>query len=244
MDPKGRFRVLKTPPLDGPSAIASIDGKEAWTFYQRGPYANRLAVIDRQGQRILTLTLDGDILSSLTSERFPDPPVQLWGCAFDYYGNIIATDLTKSCLRKFDKDLHYVVTFGSEGTDDFQFTQPRGIAFNHQFGQLLVAEKDIVQYFWNGADAVDLSAQPEGPKVKISFRLTERALVTAEIQDVVGKTIATLATNQDLEQGPQELDWAADPSVKKGDYSLKMRVMATYSTRERIAKEITFPITH
>lgn len=244
MDAKGRFRVLKTPPLDGPSAIAAIDAKEAWTFYQQGPYANRLAVIDRQGQRILTLTLDGDILSSLTSERFPDPPVQLWGCAFDYYGNVIATDYAKSCLRKFDKDLRYVVTFGSEGTDDFQFTQPRGIAFNHQFGQLLVAEKDSVQYFWNGADAVDLQAQPEGPKIKVGFQLTERALVSAEVQDASGKTVATLTANQDLEQGHQELDWTPAPTLKRGDYSLKMRVMATYSTRERIAKEITFPLSY
>jgi len=136
------------------------------------------------------------------------------------------------------------VTFGSEGTDDFQFTQPRGVAFNHQFGQLLVAEKDCVQYFWNGADALDLKAQTDGTQVKIGFFLTEKALITAEIQDAKGKTIANLAQARGMELGQEELDWTPDKTVPKGGYSLKMQVMATYSSRERIAKELSLPVTY
>jgi len=238
---KGRFHVLDTPELEGPSAIAVIDGKEAWTFYQQGPYANRLAVIDRQGTRLQTFTLTGEPLAHVTADQLNDPPVKLWGCAFDYYGNVVATDFEKSALRKFDKDLHPVVTFGSEGEDDFQFSQPRGIAINHQFGQVLIAEKNSVQYFWNGADAVQLTAVPEAGKIRFPYFLTERALITAEIKTQDGKVVKSLADHQDLEQGSQELDWVPDRSASSGDYVLKMTVMATYSSRDRIAKEITLP---
>ena len=245
MDRKGRCRVLPTPPLDGPSAIASIDGHEAWTFYTQGPYANRLAVIDQKGGRLTTFTPDGKPLAGVTSVQVPDPPLQLYGCAFDYLGNVVATDFAKSCLRKFDKDLHYVVTFGSPGTDDFQFTEPRGIAIHHQFGQVLVSEKNSVQYFWNGADALNLKAE-EGPKgFHFPFFLTEKATVDARILNADGNTVTVLSKPQDpaRDQGPQSVDWTPDATVKKGDYTLRMQVMATYSSRERIEKELDLPVT-
>lgn len=67
-------------------------------------------------------------------------------------------------------------------------------------------------------------------------------MVTADIKTQGGSVVKSLAVKQDLEQGPQELDWVLDGSVQKGDYVLKMTVMATYSSRDRIAKEITLPV--
>ncbi len=244
MDPKGHFRVLPTPHLQGPSAITATDAHEAWTFYQQGPYANRLAVIDQKGARLVTLNLEGQGLAAISSVELPDPPMQLYGCAFDYYGNVVATDFGKSCLRKFDRDLKYVVTFGGPGDDDFQFTEPRGIAIHHQFGQMLVAEKSSVQYFWNGADAVNLKAQPSPKGIQFPFFLTERALVSADILDDSGNPVTNLAKGQDREQGNQEIDWTPAPSVRGGDYTLRMQVMATYSSRDRIEKEISLPVTY
>jgi len=244
MDPKGHFKVLATPHLQGPSAIAAIDAHEAWTFYQQGPYADRLAVIDQKGARLLTLTLEGQGLAAISSVELPDPPMQLYGCAFDYYGNVVATDFGKSCLRKFDRDLKYLVSFGGPGEDDFQFTEPRGIAIHHQFGQMLVAEKESVQYFWNGADAVSLKVQPSAKGFQIPFFLTERALVSADILDDAGNAVTNLAKSQDREQGSQEIDWVPAPSVHGGAYTLRMQVMATYSSRDRIEKEISLPVTY
>ncbi len=247
MDHKGRFHLLNTVHLEEPSAIAAIDAHEAWTFYQQGPYANRLAVIDQKGTRLITLTLEGQPLAGISTYQVPDPPMQLWGCAFDYYGNVVATDFGKSCLRKFDKDLKYVVSFGDPGTDDFQFTEPRGIAIQNQFGQVMIAEKDSVQYFWNGADAVNLKVNPAPPPAKgfhASFFLTERALVSADILNEAGNPVTSLAQNKDMEQGPEALDWTLAPPVQGGTYTLKMEVMATYSSRDRIEKEISQPVTY
>jgi hypothetical protein len=180
-------------------------------------------------------------LAQVTAAQVPDPPVKLHGCAFDYYGNLVVTDNAKSCLRKFNKDLKYLAAFGKEGDDDFEFQEPRGIAIHHQFGQVIVAEKKSAQYFWNGADALDLTAVQEGGKVRFKFFLTERALVTAEVTSRGGETLKKLASDQDLEEGPQELDWVPEASQVPGDHYLKMRVMATYSSRDRIAKVLTFP---
>jgi hypothetical protein len=154
---------------------------------------------------------------------------------------VVVTDGLKGCLRKFDKDLHYLVTFGGPGGDDFQFTEPRGIAINHQFGQVLVSEKDSVQYFWNGADALDPQVQLSGAGFRVPFFLTERALVTAEVMDGAAKPVTTLAHKQDLESGHQELDWTPAPTVPAGDYTLLLHIMATYSSRDRIEKQIKVP---
>ncbi len=244
MNHKGHCVVLQTPALEGPTGIACIDAKEAWTFFQQGPYADRLAVIDQGGQRLRTLTQEGGPLYRITAADMPDGPVSLWGCAFDYFGNVIATDTLKGTLRKFDKDLRYVASFGTAGDDDFQFNEPRGIAFNHQFGQILVAEKNSVQYMWNGTDVLELSAQRDGGTLKFPFKLTERSLLTAEIRDEKGKPVASLAKGQDMEMGKQELDWTPEPTVPKGSYTLFLRLMATYSTRDRVAKEIELPVTY
>jgi hypothetical protein len=238
-DARGFFKVLPTGPLQGPSALAVIDAGEAWTFHQQGPYANRLAVIDRDGTRLQTFSLSGSPLAQVTAAQVPDPPVKLYGCAFDYYGNLVATDNAKSCLRKFNKDLKFLVSFGKSGDDDYEFQEPRGIAFHHQFGQVIVAERKSAQYFWNGADAVELGTVQEAGKVRFKFFLTERALVTAEVTSRGGGTLKKLLSSQDLEEGPQELAWAPDPGQPPGDYTLKMNVMATYSSRDRIAKEIS-----
>lgn len=235
-DKKGRFRLLPIEGLRAPSALAVIDGQEPWTFYRQGDYANRLAVIDQMGSRLQTFTLEGKPLA----QAVPDPsdPFKLAGCAFDYYGNVVATDFDKDCLRKFDRNLHLITNFGSPGTGDFQFTEPRGIAFNREFGQILVAERDSAQYFWNGADALDLKAVFEKGKVRFPFFLTERALVTGTIEKTDGTVVKKLADAKDLEEGTQELDWS--PSVP-GDYQFRLSVMATYSSRERVAKEELLP---
>jgi DNA-binding beta-propeller fold protein YncE len=244
--PQGKFRILAAPPLESPSALCVMDSKEDWTFYKQGPFADRLAVIDQQGKRLSTLTLGGSPLTQVTAREIADPPVRLWGCAFDYYGNVVATDFAKSCLRKFDRNLKPLVFFGSEGDGDYQFTEPRGIAINRQFGQMIVAEKDSAQYYWNGADAVSLKTVQEGGKIRIPFFLTERALLDAEIRTpgAGGERVKVLAKGQDLEEGPQELDWAPEAGQAEGEYLLKMRVMATYSSRDRVAKEIALPVTY
>ncbi len=242
-DAHGKVHVLNIAGLEAPCALAVIDQKEAWTFYRQGAYADRLAVIDQMGNRLQTFTLEGQPLASVTAAQLNDGPMKLSACAFDYYGNLIATDFEKSCLRKFDRNLKEIVSFGNPGVGDFEFLEPRGIAFNRQFGQILVSEKDSVQYFWNGADVLRPKISQEKLKNHVSFFLTERALVTAVVQKADGTDVKELAHAKDLEEGDQELDWVPQASDLPGDYQVKLTVMATYSSRDRVAKEVVEPFT-
>lgn len=241
-DAKGSFRILPISGLEDPTALCVIDSKADWSFYKTGPLANRLAVIDRQGQRLQTFTLQGKPLAQFTADQVPDGPMRLWGCAFDYYGNVVATDFEKGCLRKFGRNLEYLTTFGSEGDEDYQFDEPRGICVNNQFGQMFVSEKNSADYYWIGADAQNLAFQKTAKGFRFPFFLTERALVTAVVKDAEGNPVATLADGMDLEEGAQELDWTPDPAIPSGSYTLQLTVMATYSTREREAKELDLTV--
>jgi DNA-binding beta-propeller fold protein YncE len=233
----GRYHVLDIQGLEAPCALAVIDEKEDWTFYRQGLYANRLAVIDQMGNRVQTFTLEGKPLAQMTVDQITDPPMKLSGCAFDYYGNLVATDFEKSCLRKFDRTLQPIISFGGPGEGDFEFNEPRGIAFNRQFGQILVSEQDSVQYFWNGADALNLKVSQSNAKEHIAFFLTERSLVSASIETPDGTLVQKLTDQKDLEEGDQELDWSPGVSAVSDDYQVKLTVMATYSSRDRVAKE-------
>jgi len=244
-NPQGQYHVLDIQGLDAPCALAVIDQQEDWTFYRKGVYANRLAVIDQMGNRVQIFALEGgQPLAQMTADQITDPPMKLSGCAFDYYGNLVATDFEKSCLRKFDRNLHQIVSFGGPGEGDFEFTEPRGIAFNRQFGQILISEQDSVQYFWNGVDALNLKVFQSNAKEHISFFLTERALVTASIEMPDGTLVQKLTDQKDLEEGDQELDWSPGVSNVSGDYQIKLTVMATYSSRDRVAKELIEPFNY
>ncbi|HET9870017.1 MAG TPA: NHL repeat-containing protein, partial [bacterium] len=240
--PHGAVRVLPLQGLDHPTALAVIDSKADWTFYKTGPLADRLAVIDRMGARLSTYTLAGAPLAQFTSDQAPDGPMRLWGCAFDYYGNLVATDTAAGCLRKFGRNLEYLATFGSPGVGDYQFDHPRGICLNTQFGQMFVANRQSADYYWVGADARDLAFQRTPQGFRFPFFLTERALVTAKVLDGQGAPVKDLGAGMDLEEGAQELDWDPDPSLPAGTYTLRLTVMATYSTREREAKRLELSV--
>lgn len=62
--------------------------------------------------------------------------------------------------------------------------------------------------------------------------------MTAVVETPDGKVIRELAHGKDLEEGDQELDWAPDNSMAPGDYQIRLTVMATYSSRERVSKEL------
>jgi hypothetical protein len=75
--------------------------------------------------------------------------------------------------------------------------------------------------------------------------LTEPTLLTADIRDSKGNVVKSLADGtRQMEIGTNELDWTPEPSTPKGIYNLHVRLMATYSTRERVAKEMDMPVTY
>lgn len=238
-DPGGEFRVLQTggAPLEGPLALAVIDRRDPWTFYREGPYADRLAVLEKGGTRIRTFTLEGDPLAAVTAESLGEN-VRWAGLAFDYLGNLTVTEPSSGCLRKFDRDLNSITCFGNPGEGDFQFDDPRGVAIHKQLGQVLVVERKSVQYLWIGADVLEPQARVHKGGVDFSFLLTERAYVSAEVRDGKDRKVATPAEKKEMDLGRRTLAWKAEGDVPPGRYALELTVMATYSSRDRVAKAV------
>jgi len=240
---QGKWSVLSTGvSLNGPEALCVIDSKEAWTFFREGPFADRIAVVDQAGQRLTTYSLDGKFMNVARSGLLPDGPATLSGIAFDYYGNVVATDIAASCLRKFDKELKYLCSFGSEGENRHQFFHPRGIAINKQLGQVVVAEEKSAHYLWVGADADGFAPVAEGAGWRFPFVLTERATLNATVKDNAGKPVTSLLNNVEWEEGKREFAWVPDASLPDGFYILEFDLMATYSSRERILKRFTLTL--
>jgi len=235
-DRNGVWGVLPIEGLSGPTALAVVDHAEPWTFFTTGPYSDRIAVVDRDGTRVQTFSLAGAPLAFLTAEAAGDPPFHLTACAFDYYGHLVATDDRHSCLRKLDRDLKPLALFGTYGDGDYQFRAPRGICLNKQLGQIVVSEEESVQYLWVGADALNLRAIPIDNGTAFRFYLTEPAYVSGVILGPDGAQLAEVAKDSQLDERERALSWIPPPGTAKGAYRLRLTVMATYSSRDRLAK--------
>ncbi len=242
MDKKGAWTILPIQGLESPTGLAVIDRADPWTFYTTGVYADRLAVIDRGGARLQTFTLEGHLLSVYAAAE-GEVPLDLRYCAFDYFGHLVATDGKKGALRKFDRDLKPLAVFGESGEGDYQFQDPRGVCLNKQLGQMVVAERSSVQYLWVGADALHLRAEAGSMSVTFRFYLTEPAYLTAEVRGEGGTKKYVVADNIMMDERERALVWTPPEGTPAGDYRLTLSVMATYSSRDRLAKRLSLPFT-
>ena len=138
-------------------------------------------------------------------------------------------------VHKFDRNLRYLTTFGSPGTGDAQFLDPRGIAVHRRFGQIFILEKRSAQYYWIGADLRSLEATFDGAlsAVVISFFPTERSLVNIGIYKS-GKLVRPLASGWTVDPGPARIVWdltdGAGRQSGPGSYSITLQIEPTYSS--------------
>jgi sugar lactone lactonase YvrE len=132
-----------TPFIDGPTTLAVGDGKSRWSYHRK----ERLVFCaDKGGTRLWKLDVTGRVLKVF---NMPKGHRAYYG-ATDYYHNLWVTDVGKHCVLKFDHDLKLLDIFGSEGTGDNQFDEPRGIAIWKRYGQTFIAERKGAQYYWVG----------------------------------------------------------------------------------------------
>jgi len=89
---------------------------------------------------------------------------------------------------------------------------------------------------------VGLTSVAQGAGWRFPFSLTERAYVTAEVKSMDGKPVTTLLKDAEWEEGKREFAWTPDPSLPDGFYNLELTIMATYSSRERIAKQFSLTL--
>lgn len=133
-----------------PTAIAVADGKAYWSFYER---ERAVFFAINNGKTVIKTTLDGTLLKQV---NMPKGYEACYG-AIDYYHNYYVTDTKNHCVLKFDRELQLLDIFGSYGTGDNQFIEPRGITIYKRYGQVFIAERKGAQYFWIGTKLKEAS---------------------------------------------------------------------------------------
>jgi DNA-binding beta-propeller fold protein YncE len=139
---------------NGPATLAVADGRERWSYFNNERF---VVCADRDGRRLWKIALDGVVLKTV------DLPS---GCragyaAADFYHNIWVTVQDRHCILKYDHALALLDRFGSYGTGDNQFVEPRGITIWKRYGQTFVAEKTGAQYYWIGTSLTSQSLTKE-----------------------------------------------------------------------------------
>jgi len=223
--------------LDGPFGIDAVEEDDDWIARPRSV----IAVSDRSGTRLSVFRPGGRLLATVASDELPVKGASFGHVAIDYYGSVYAVDRGLGAIHKFDSGLRYVTTFGSQGTGDREFDEPRGITIWRRFGQIFITERAGAQYYWIGTEIEDLSVEPRplvpGREMVVSYRLTEPSRVTLELLDAQGDVVHTIVPNRRRTIGDAEERWVvpsdrADGSLPPGDYALRLRARPTYSSGE------------
>jgi hypothetical protein len=151
--------------------------------------------------------------------------------AVDYYHNLWVTDREHHCVLKFDRELKHLDTFGSHGTGDNEFVEPRGIAIWKRYGQTFVAEKRGAQYYWIGTDCTARSFEPiDGGRYRLRVTLTEYSFVS--LLSAMGADTDTVMRRRMLHPGGASTV-VEGPAARALDENaaLVLRIEPTYSSR-------------
>lgn len=237
--------------LQRPTAVAATDASESWSYYKDA----FVIVIDQEQQRLQKFSPAGQLLASCTMASVGFPHSRLAYVALDYYSNVFVTDAANHCIHKFDRHLKYLTSFGRRGSGAKEFREPRGIAIYKRFGQVIIAEREAVQYYWIGTDLRDFTARLTHQRLlEVAYFLTEPSFVTLEIRDHMGSVLAQPMTNTLRFAGPnretfsgawQPVDPALRPPnlspwapVADGKFTLRLTIKPTYSSYMHFEKTV------
>ncbi|MBD3289708.1 hypothetical protein GF337_12955 [candidate division KSB1 bacterium] len=242
-----------------PEAIAVNDRHREWTFYRD----NFIVVIDLNHSRLQKFDLSGKYLKAIHAGDFGYPNARMGYLALDYYSNIYVTDQANHCVHKFDRNLNYLTSFGSKGSGDREFIEPRGITIHRRFGQVFIAEKKGAQYYWIGTDYLEFSVKRHPTREDMFFFeyfLTEPSFITADIFDTNDKFVTRIWYRQFKTSGAQKDLWSCFTSswhdsilakdnlevadeyenlntVPTGTYFVRYRFEPTYSSLNYFSKK-------
>lgn len=222
--------------LDRPLALAVTSAGEPWSFYKR-PF---LLILDQRGQRLIKCSLEGKPQQTVMAQALGSSQTAWAWMALDYYDNVWLTSPGEDRIYKLNRNLQLLDIFGRSGEGDYRFTHPTGIAINRHFGQVFIAEKESVHYFWIGTDIKPARAVllPDRRTIRLTFFLTEPSLVSLRSTRADQQT--RIYNQRRFDSGSQQLTWKlAQPLFNPKLITLSLRAEATYSTREYFAKEVT-----
>jgi hypothetical protein len=248
MNASGEFihELLGSAPLFDPYGIAVISDTD-WNHY-----GSRFMILtDSLNQRILRLSLDGNVERTVRVSSLTDRGGGCFFPAIDYYSNVYATDTITGCVYKFDKSLQFLTSIGCSPDWDIHLHQPRGIAIYRRFGQIFIAEQSGATYFWIGTDVLNLECRAEENASTVllhtRFLLTEHSLVTIALETERGKEVEVFAQKRFMEPGRIERVFMIDKGRVPCDnakcmYSLVVTARPTYASKKYLTVEKKAPV--
>jgi DNA-binding beta-propeller fold protein YncE len=236
---KGLFK-----PID----VDVMSANDPWNFFKLGG----LYVIDMDGRRIQSLSMNGERQAVFYSQDLPAAGSHFHSLALDYHCQVYVTDPANHCIHKFDRNLRHLATFGKRGTGDREFQSPTGIAIWKRFGQLFVADATGAQYFWIGTDIP--GGDGSGPSARLEHNAKGRKeiLLTFDITEPSEISVALLSKKEEIpllewrRYYPVRLKLSLPlPLLADGDLEgahLVVRARAVYSSKGNFEKKVTVPV--
>lgn len=193
-----------------------------------------------EGPQLVRLDKNGELKgkTNLPAEKAPFAALDI-----DYYGNVYVVATGGDQILKYSPQLQFLGSVGTRGSGDYKFRKPTGIAIWRRFGQVFISESGGAHYFWIGVDArnISLEISPARKTAVLSMDLSERALVTCEWIRSRKRSLEKdpVLPETELLAGPQILNLLLpeNKNINEQNLKLRIRLMATYSSRDRLAKE-------
>lgn len=226
-DSSGRLRQTFPRPgtwsfSDGPTTLAIADGRTHFSYYSHDAF---FICADQHGKRLWKVGLDGTLMDTATLGN---------GCsanyaAVDFYHNIWITDSARHCIYKLDRMLTPLDTFGSYGTGDNQFVQPRGIAIHKRYGQVFIAEQKGAQYFWIGTDCKQVALQSiDARQMQLKVNATEYSFISLFSTELTETTF--VLRKRFIRPGISSIPFSVSASANSKRPAWKFKIEPTYSS--------------
>ncbi|MCK4526734.1 hypothetical protein KAW18_05130 [candidate division WOR-3 bacterium] len=240
-DHQGEF-ISELTGFDHPTGIIAVGERERWLRCSE----SFVVVIDSNKFRLTKVSAEGKVLSVIDGDEISYLKVQFESVAIDYYGMIWVTDSYNHCVHLFESDLTYITKFGRRGTRDKEFLYPKGITIWRRFGQVFIADKRSIQYFWVGVDAWIKGAEPgvfkPGEGVTISYYLTQPADLSVIVYDSKNRKIREMNFGRIMDLGQNYLLWDTlnedGKLVGEGRYRIELIFKPTYSSKGKFEKRL------
>ncbi len=221
--------------LETPLGIATYDGQEQWTRYRE----TRLGIVVDGGKTVIITNYKGD---ELYRYKQAEKKVGFRYIATDYFNNYYITDVMNSRVVKLDRHGQFLDSIGREGTGDYEFVKPQGIAIWKRFGQVCIAESHAAQYYLIGTDILDLEYGVRRGRLRIHFTLTEGATISIALDRDRSPKKISLIEDKRIFQGGFTHWWDIPDSFASGRYRIVITATPIYSSTKYFTarEEITW----
>jgi len=226
-----------------PMGIEVIDANGPYNYYKD----DFVVITDNDGKRVSQFSTNGRFLKAIYSFELGLADANFLYVAIDYFGSIYVTDEINDQVHKFDHYLTYIISEGRAGTEQGEFSSPRGISIWRRYGQVFITEKEGGQYLWVATDGFFVGCFPKifsykQPGTTLAIYLTDRSKIDIIVYNGMGEKVRELIENIMRPPGEFLVVWDGRNEngefVPPGGYEFHIQLRAIHGHGRRLKKLI------